>query len=110
MTFKDIIALARAGYTKKDIDDLLNKDIDIDENHFSNLPPENADDQQEIEEDESEDTPADEPSAPDERDEEIRKLKEQIAKLQKDNQKKDLSDKNVESDEDILAKIALDFL
>lgn len=110
MKFSDILALAKNGYSPKDIKDLL---------AFSD-PDEPEKQEPEQEKQEPEPKPEPEPEQkqeqkqeqeqPDDKDAKIIDLEKKIAELQKLNTTKDLSDKKPQSDDDIFKELMKEFM
>ena len=86
MKFSDILALAKNGYSPKDIKDLL-----------ALADPEEPEQKQE-------------PEQPEDKDAKIIDLEKKIAELQKLNTTKDLSDKKQQSDDDIFKELMKEFM
>lgn len=112
MKFSDILALAKNGYSPKDIKDLLALS-DPDE-------PEKQEPEQEKQEPEQKQEPEPKPEPepeqkqeqeqPDDKDAKIIDLEKKIAELQKLNTTKDLSDKKPQSDDDIFKELMKEFM
>ena len=103
MKFSDILALAKNGYSPKDIKDLLALS-DPDEPEQEKPEPE-PDQKQEPEPEQKQ-----EPDKPDDKDAKIIDLEKKIAELQKLNTTKDLSDKKPKSDDDIFKELMKEFM
>ena len=97
MKFSDILALAKNGYSPKDIKDLLALS-DPDEPKPEPEP-----------QPEPEPEPQPEPD-PEDKDKKIIDLEKKIAELQKLNTTKDLSDKKPKSDDDIFKELMKEFM
>ena len=107
MKFSDILALAKNGYSPKDIKDLLAL-ADPEE-------PEPEPEPQPEPEPEPEPQPEPEPEPepqpdPEDKDAKIIDLEKKIAELQKLNTTKDLSDKKPKSDDDIFKELMKEFM
>ena len=92
MKFSDILALAKQGYSPKDIKDLL-----------ALSDPDEPEDKQDPEKKQD-------PEQPEDKDAKIIDLEKKIAELQKLNTTKDLSDKKPKSDDDIFKELMKEFM
>ena len=105
MKFSDILALAKNGYSPKDIKDLLALS-DPDE---PKPEPEPQPEPEPEPQPEPEPEPQPEPD-PEDKDKKIIDLEKKIAELQKLNTTKDLSDKKPKSDDDIFKELMKEFM
>ena len=108
MKFSDILALAKNGYSPKDIKDLLAlADPEEQEPEPEPQPEPEPKPKQEPEKQEPEPKQKQEP---DDKDAKIIDLEKKIAELQKLNTTKDLSDKKPKSDDDIFNELMREFM
>ena len=121
MKFSDILALAKNGYSPKDIKDLLAlADPEEQEPEPEPQPEPEPKPKQEPEKQEPEPKQKQEPEKqepepkqkqePDDKDAKIIDLEKKIAELQKLNTTKDLSDKKPKSDDDIFNELMREFM
>lgn len=116
MKFSDILALAKNGYSPKDIKDLMAlSDPDEPEKQEPELEkqepePEPEKQEPEQEKQEPEKQEPEQKQEPDDKDAKIIDLEKKIAELQKLNTTKDLSDKKPKSDDDIFKELMKEFM
>lgn len=115
MKFSDILALAKQGYSPKDIKDLMAlSDPDEPEQKQEPEPekqePEQEKQEPEKQEPEPEQKQPEQKQEPDDKDAKIIDLEKKIAELQKLNTTKDLSDKKPKSDDDIFKELMREFM
>ena len=111
MKFSDILALAKNGYSPKDIKDLLAlSDPDEPEQEKPEPEPDQKQEPEPEQKQEPEPEQKQEPDKPDDKDAKIIDLEKKIAELQKLNTTKDLSDKKPKSDDDIFKELMKEFM
>lgn len=120
MKFSDILALAKNGYSPKDIKDLMAL-ADPDEPDQKQEPedkqepeqkqePEDKQEPDQKQEPEQKQEPDQKQEQPEDKDAKIIDLEKKIAELQKLNTTKDLSDKKPKSDDDIFKELMREFM
>lgn len=116
MKFSDILALAKQGYSPKDIKDLLAlSDPDEPEPKQDTEDEQDPEQKQDTEdkqdpEQKQDPEPKQDPKQPEDKDAKIIDLEKKIAELQKLNTTKDLSDKKPKSDDDIFKDLMREFM
>lgn len=107
MKFSDILALAKNGYSPKDIKDLMALS---DPDEPEKQEPEKQEPEQEKQEPEKQEPEPEQKQEPEDKDAKIIDLEKKIAELQKLNTTKDLSDKKPKSDDDIFKELMKEFM
>lgn len=107
MKFSDILALAKNGYSPKDIKDLLALADPEEPEQKQEQDPEQK---QEPDPEQKQEPEPEQKQEPEDKDAKIIDLEKKIAELQKLNTTKDLSDKKPKSDDDIFNELMREFM